>query len=105
MDKAKDPLKKAIDDFKKEKESRKDRSKQKPELSLSKRRVSRPRKAKNCGLDKEDNLNKKITIDIVKHPEIYEHLQKSAEANFRTIEQQALYYIWTALNIEENGKK
>ena len=49
--------------------------------------------------------NKQVIIDITKHPKIYEHLEKSAEMNFRTIEQQALYYIWIALNIEENVKK
>jgi len=46
-----------------------------------------------------------MIIDITKYPKIYEHLKNSAETNFRTIEQQALYYIWTALNIEENVKK
>jgi len=46
-----------------------------------------------------------MIIDITKYPKIYEHLEKSAEMNFRTIEQQALYYIWIALNIEENVKK
>ena len=49
--------------------------------------------------------SKRVIIDITKHPKIHEHLQKSAELNFRTIEQQALYYIWTAVNIEKNGKK
>ena len=53
----------------------------------------------------ERRINKQVIIDITKHPKIYEHLEKSAEMNFRTIEQQALYYIWIALNIEENVKK
>ncbi len=53
----------------------------------------------------KEKISKQVTIDIAKTPEIYEHLEKSAEVNFRTIEQQALYYIWTALNIEKNGKK
>lgn len=53
----------------------------------------------------KDKIEKRVIINIAKHPKIYEHLKKSAEVNFRTIEQQALYYIWSALNIEENGKK
>ena len=53
----------------------------------------------------KDKIKTRVNIDIAKHPKIYEHLKKSAELNFRTIEQQALYYIWQALNIEKNGKK
>ena len=53
----------------------------------------------------KDKSKQRVIIDIAKHPKIHEQLEKSAEANFRTIEQQALYYIWSALNIEENGKK
>ena len=63
------------------------------------------REPKNCGGSIKDKTMKQISIDIAKHPKIHEALIKSAEANFRTIEQHALYYIWTALNIEENGEK
>jgi len=59
---------------------------------------------KNCGASRKNKTMKQISIDIAKHPKIYEYLEKSAELNFRTMEQQALYYIWTALNIEKNTK-
>ena len=55
--------------------------------------------------NKTNKQEKRVNIDIAKHPKIYEQLKNSAELNFRTIEQQALYYIWTALNIEKNVKK
>jgi hypothetical protein len=62
-------------------------------------------KSKNGKRGMKDQIENQVIIDIAKHPKIYEHLKKSAEINFRTIEQQALYYIWGALNIEKNGKK
>ena len=50
----------------------------------------------------KDRTKARVIIDIDKYPKIYEHLKESAEMNFRTIEQQALYYIWSALNLEKN---
>ena len=52
-----------------------------------------------------EKTKNQVIIDIAKHPKIHEHLEKSAELNFRTIEQQALYYLWSALNIENNTKQ
>ena len=52
----------------------------------------------------KDKIHKRVSIDVAKYPKIYEPLKKSAETNFRTVEQQALFYIWSAVNIEKNGK-
>ena len=50
-------------------------------------------------------IKNRVIIDIVKYPDIHEHLIKSEAMNFRTIEQQALYYLWRAVKIDENEKK
>ena len=101
MVKAKDmaKIKEAIHTFNKEKDQNPEKGKRKSIINRSPKRKT----AHRAGTEEEtENI---VTIDTAKHPTIHEHLKKSAETNFRTIEQQALYYIWTALNIEEKGKK
>jgi len=42
-----------------------------------------------------------VNINMTEEPELYTKLKRSARLNFRTISQQALYYIWSGINIEK----